>query len=321
MFTRPELDAAHALIGATLAPTPAIPWPLLAARTGAEVWVKHENHLPTGAFKVRGGLVFMDAHRRSGGGGVVSATRGNHGQSLAYAGRRAGVPVTIVVPHGNSREKNAAMAGYGATLVEHGADFDEARAHASALAQGRGLLFVPSFHPALVKGVATWALELFTSVPDLDAVYVPIGMGSGICGAILVRDLLGLRTEIIGVQSAGAPAYARSFNEGRLVALDSATTHADGMATRVPDAAALAIILAGAARVVTVGDDEVAAAIRAYWTDTHNLAEGAGAAPLAALMQERERMAGRRVGLPLCGGNIDLALFRSWVLDTLPHPS
>jgi len=321
MFTRPELDAAHALIGATLAPTPAIAWPLLAARAGTEVWVKHENHLPTGAFKVRGGLVFMDAHRRGGGGGIVTATRGNHGQSLAFAGRRAGVPVTIVVPHGNSREKNAAMTGYGATLIEHGADFDAARAHAGVLARDCGLLLVPSFHPALVQGVATWALELFSAVPELDTVYVPIGMGSGICGAILVRDMLGLRTEIVGVQSAGAPAYARSFQEGRLVALDSATTHADGMATRIPDPAALAIIQAGAARVITVTDDEVAEAICAYWTDTHNLAEGAGAAPLAGLMQERGRMKGRRVGLPLCGGNIDLALFRSWVLGTLPHPS
>ena len=165
-----------------------------------------------------------------------------------------------------------------------------------------------------MTGVATWALELFTAVPDLDTVYVPIGMGSGICGAILVRDLLGLRTEVVGVQSTGAPAYARSFQEGRLVALDSAVTHADGMATRIPDPAALAIIQAGAARVVRVSDDEVAAAVRAYWIGTHNLAEGAGAAPLAALAQERERMAGRRVGLPLCGGNIDLALFRSWVL-------
>ncbi|MGI4944391.1 MAG: threonine dehydratase [Janthinobacterium lividum] len=314
MFIRPELDAAHALIGATLAPTPAIAWPLLAARTDAEVWVKHENHLPTGAFKVRGGLVFMDAHQRGDGGGIVTATRGNHGQSLAFAGRRAGVPVTIVVPYGNSREKNAAMTGYGATLIEHGADFDAARAHAATLATERGLAFVPSFHPALVTGVATWALELFSAVPDLDVVYVPIGMGSGICGAIVVRDLLGLRTEIVGVQSVGAPAYARSFLEGRLVTLDSATTHADGVATRVPNPEALAIIQAGAARVITVTDDEIADAIRAYWTDTHNLAEGAGAAPLAGLMQERERMAGRRVGLPLCGGNIDLALFRSWIL-------
>ena len=314
MFIRPELDAAHALIGATLAPTPAIAWPLLAARTDAEVWVKHENHLPTCAFKVRGGLVFMDAHQRGGRGGIVTATRGNHGQSLAFAGRRAGVPVTIVVPYGNSREKNAAMTGYGATLIEHGADFDAARAHAATLATERGLAFVPSFHPALVTGVATWALELFSAVPDLDVVYVPIGMGSGICGAIVVRDLLGLRTEIVGVQSVGAPAYARSFLEGRLVTLDSATTHADGVATRVPNPEALAIIQAGAARVITVTDDEIADAIRAYWTDTHNLAEGAGAAPLAGLMQERERMAGRRVGLPLCGGNIDLALFRSWIL-------
>lgn len=314
MFTRPELDAAHALIGATLAPTPVIAWPLLAARTDAEVWVKHENHLPTGAFKVRGGVVFMDAHQRGGGGGIITATRGNHGQSLAFAGRRAGVPVTIVVPYGNSREKNAAMMGYGATLIEHGADFDSARAHAATLATEGGLAFVPSFHPALVTGVATWALELFSAVPDLDVVYVPIGMGSGICGAIVVRDLLGLRTEIVGVQSVGAPAYARSFLEGRLVTLDSATTHADGVATRVPNPEALAIIQAGAARVITVTDDEIADAIRAYWTDTHNLAEGAGAAPLAGLMQERERMAGRRVGLPLCGGNIDLALFRSWIL-------
>ncbi len=314
MFTRPELDAAHTLICVTLAPTPAIAWPLLAARAGAEVWVKHENHLPTGAFKVRGGLVFMDAHQRGGEGGIVTATRGNHGQSLAFAGRRAGVPVTIVVPHGNSREKNAAMTGYGAMLVEHGADFDAARVHAGVLARDRGLLFVPSFHPALVKGVATWALELFLAAPELDTVYVPIGMGSGICGAILVRDMLGLQTEIVGVQSVGAPAYARSFQEGRLVTLDRATTHADGIATRVPDATALAIIQAGAARVITVTDDEVADAIRAYWTDTHNLAEGAGAAPLAGLMQERRRMTGRRVGLPLCGGNIDLALFRSWVM-------
>ena len=314
MFTRPELDAAHLLIRTAMAPTPAIAWPLLSARAGTEVWVKHENHLPTGAFKVRGGLVFMDAHQRAGGGGIITATRGNHGQSLAFAGRRAGVPVTIVVPHGNSREKNAAMTGYGATLIEHGADFDAARAHAATLAAERGLAFVPSFHPALVTGVATWALELFSAVPGLDTVYVPIGMGSGICGAILVRDMLGLRTECGGVQSAGAPAYARSFQEGRLVTLDSATTHADGVATRVPDPAALAIIQAGATRVITVTDDEVADAIRAYWTDTHNLAEGAGAIPLAGLMQERRCMAGRRVGLPLCGGNIDLALFRSWVL-------
>jgi len=316
MFTRSALDAAQTLVRAALPPTPQIEWPLLAGRTGARVWVKHENHLPTGAFKVRGGVVFMEQVRRDhpDGIGVISATRGNHGQSLAFAGRRAGLAVTIVVPHGNSREKNAAIAAYGARLIEHGADFDDARAYAEALGAEHGLLFAPSFHPSLVVGVATWALELFTAVPDLDTVYVPIGLGSGVCGAILVRDLLGLQTEIVGVQSVAADAYARSFAAGRVVTTATAATLADGMATRIPDPAALAIIQGGAARIVTVTDDEVAAAIRAYWTDTHNLAEGAGAAPLAALMQEKDEMAGRRVGLPLCGGNIDLALFRSWVL-------
>lgn len=316
MFTRSELDAATSLIREALPATPQIEWPLLAERTGAQVWVKHENHLPTGAFKVRGGVAFMERFRREhpGSAGVISATRGNHGQSLAFAGRRAGVPVSIVVPHGNSREKNAAMQAYGARLIEHGADFDEARVHAETLGPEQGLLFAPSFHPSLVTGVATWPLELFAAAPGLNTVYVPIGLGSGICGAILVRDMLGLRTEIVGVQSAGADAYARSFAAGRVVTIATATTQADGMATRIPDPAALAIIRHGAARIVTVTDDEVAAAIRAYWTDTHNLAEGAGAAPLAALIQERDRMAGRRVGLPLCGGNIDLALFRSWVL-------
>lgn len=315
MFTRSDLARAQDLLRPVLSATPAIAWPLLAARAGTGVWVKHENHLPTGAFKVRGGVVFMDGHCRANGtAGVVSATRGNHGQSIAFAGARLGVPVTVVVPHGNSREKNAAMAGYGATLIEHGDDFDQARTHAAALAREGGLTYVPSFHPSLVLGVATWALELFTAVPDLDTVYVPVGLGSGICGAILVRDLLGVRTEVVGVQSTGAAAYARSFEAGRVVELDRADTLADGMATRQPDPAALQIILAGAARIVTVTDDEVAAAIRAYWTDTHNLAEGAGAAPLAALLQERERMAGRKVGLPLCGGNIDMALFRSWVM-------
>jgi len=316
MFTRPALDDATRLIRATLPPTPQIGWPLLAERAGAQVWVKHENHLPTGAFKVRGGLVFMDHVRRErpSGVGVISATRGNHGQSLAFAGRQAGISVTIVVPHGNSREKNAAIQGYGARLIEHGEDFDEARAYAEGLGAEQGLLFAPSFHPSLVTGVATWPLELFTAVPDLETVYVPIGLGSGICGAILVRDMLGLRTEIVGVQSVAADAYARSFAAGRVVTTATAATLADGMATRIPDPAALAIIQRGAARIVTVTDDEIAAAVRAYWTDTHNLAEGAGAAPLAALMQERDKMAGRRVGLPLCGGNIDLALFRSWVL-------
>jgi len=316
MFTLEELEAAARLVHEAFPPTPQIAWPLLAARTGAEVWVKHENHTPTGAFKLRGGLVYMDRLRRErpGVAGVVSATRGNHGQSLAYAGRRHGVPVTILVPHGNSREKNAAMRAFGARLVEHGEDFDAAREEAARLAAAEGLEFAPSFAPDLVLGVATYALEFFRASPPLDALYVPIGLGSGICGCILARDLLGLATEIVGVQSAGAPAYALSFAAGRVVATPKAETRADGMATRVPDRSALAIIRRGAARIVTVTDEEVAAAIRAYWQDTHNLAEGAGAAPLAALMREREAMRGRRAGLVLSGGNIDLDLFRDWVL-------
>lgn len=317
MFDLPALEAAARLIHHVFPPTPQFAWPLLAARSGAEVWVKHENHTPTGAFKLRGGIVYMDRLRRQRPSvpGVISATRGNHGQSLAYAGARAGVPVTILVPHGNSAEKNAAMRAFGARLIEHGADFDAARQEAERLARAEGLEFAPSFAPELVLGVATYALELFRGAPALDALYVPIGLGSGICGCIMARDLLGLRTEIIGVQSEGAPAYALSFKAGRVVETKEARTLADGMATRIPDPVALALIQRGASRIVTVTDAEVAAAIRAYWQDTHNLAEGAGAAPLAALLRERERMRGRRVGLVLSGGNIDLELFRRWVLD------
>jgi threonine dehydratase len=318
MFDLPALEAAASLVHTHMPPTPQYAWPLLAARLGCEVWVKHENHTPTGAFKVRGGLVFIERLKRERPAcpGIVSATRGNHGQSLAYAGAKFGVPVTIVAPHGNSVEKNAAMRAFGAELIKHGRDFDEARANAEALAAERRLEFAPSFAPDLVKGVATYALELFRAAPPLDAVYVPIGLGSGICGLIMARDLLGLSTEIVGVQSTQANAYARSLAAGRIVPTDSADTRADGMATRVPDRDAFEIIRRGAARIVEVTDEEIAEAIRIYWTDTHNLAEGAGAAPLAALMQERDRMRGRRVGVILCGGNIDLALFRSWVLGS-----
>ena len=316
MFSLPELEAALSLVHESFPGTPQYAWPLLTERCGAEVWVKHENHTPTGAFKLRGGLVYAERLRRERPHvrGIVSATRGNHGQSLAWAGRRYGIGVTVVVPHGNSVEKNAAMRAFGARLVEHGDDFELAREEATRLAVAEKLEFAPSFAPDLVKGVATYSLELFRGAPPLDAVYVPIGLGSGICGAILVRDLLGLKTEIIGVQATGAPAYARSFAEGQVVALNRAETHADGVAVRQPDADAFAIIRAGAARIVTVSDNDIANAIRAYWTDTHNLVEGAGAAPLAALLQERTRMAGKRVGLVISGGNIDLALFRSWVL-------
>jgi threonine dehydratase len=310
----PDLDAierAAALVHAVMPPTPQIGWPLLAARCGAEVWVKHENHTPIGAFKMRGGLAYMAAlrEREPQVTGVVAATRGNHGQSVALAARRYGLAATIVVPHGNSREKNAAMAGFGATLVEHGRDFQAAYEYARDLAAERGLHFVRSFDRELVAGVASYALELFRAVGRLDAVYVPIGLGSGICGTIAARDALGLATEVVGVVAANAPSYALSFAAGRAVATDSAETMADGLACRVPDPDALAVILRGAARILTVGEDEIRAAMRYLYTDTHNLAEGAGAAALAALLQEKQRMAGRRVAIVLSGGNVDREVY------------
>jgi threonine dehydratase len=317
MFSLPELEAASEIVHESFMGTPSYDWPLLAARCGANVWVKHENHAPTGSFKLRGGLVYAERMQRERPhvAGIVSATRGNHGQSLAWAGRRYGIAVTIVVPHGNSREKNAAMRAFGATLIEHGVDFEAAREEAFRLADERGLEFAPSFAPDLVKGVATYSLELFRGTPELNALYIPIGLGSGICGAIFTRDLLGLRTEIIGVQSTGADCYARSLAAGHIVVMNRADTLADGMAVRQPDPEAFDIIRRGVSRIVSVTDAEIGAAIRAYWTDTHNLVEGAGAAPLAALLQERERMAGKRVGLVVSGGNIDLELFRRWVVD------
>ena len=316
MFDLAQLQRAQQVVHAAMPPTPAHAWPLLSERLGATAIVKHENHTPIGAFKVRGGLVYLDRltrerpHTR----GLVSATRGNHGQSLAFAASRYRMPVTIYVPQGNSTEKNRAMRAFGADLVEFGEDFQVAREEAGRHASRDGLELVPSFHPDLVMGVATYALELFRTAPDLDILYVPIGQGSGICGCILARDLLGLSTEIIGVQSTLAPSYALSFAAGAVVMTNSSDTLADGMATRVPDADALAIIRKGASRIVQVTDDEVAAAIRAYWTDTHNLAEGAGAAPLAAALQDKARLSGKRVGLILSGGNIDFDLFRRWVV-------
>ena len=320
MFTLQELRAAHEVVLGALRPTPALAWPLLNERLGAEVVVKHENHLPTGAFKVRGGLTYVDAlmRREPATRGIISATRGNHGQSLAFAGRRAGLDVTILAPQGNSSEKNAAMRALGANLIEFGRDFQAAREEAMRLAASRGSHMVPSFHRDLALGVGTYALELLSERPGLDVLYAPIGQGSGICGCIAARDALGLKTEIVGVQSAEAPAYALSFAAGHAVATDSADTLADGMATRVPDQEALDVILKGAARITLVSDEEVAAAVRAYWTDTHNLAEGAGAAALAAAVKERSRLKGRKVGLVLSGGNIDFDLFRRWVA---PAPS
>ena len=293
--------------------TPQYAWPLLSARAGAEVWVKHENHTPIGAFKLRGGLVYMDALKRERPEvtSVIAATRGNHGQSIAYAAARAGLACVLAIPEGNSVEKNAAMEAWGAELVVAGHDFQAALEYARERAAGEGLHFVESFDPRLVAGVASYSLELFEAVPDLDAVYVPIGLGSGICGAIAARDALGRKTEVIGVTSTEAPCYALSFKTGEPVSTNSADTFADGMACRVPVAAAVAAINAGAERVVTVSEAEIKAAMRALYQDTHNLAEGAGAAATAALLQERDRMAGKTVGVILSGGNMDIDLYRS----------
>ena len=315
MFDLRQLERAHEMVGQAVPPTPAYAWPLLTERLGTRVVVKHENHTPIGAFKVRGGLVYMERVKREQPNtpGIISATRGNHGQSLAFAATRHGLRATICVPHGNSVEKNRAMRAFGAELVEHGEDFEAARDEAMRRGQFEGLHMVPSFHPDLVLGVATYALELFRTAPDLDILYVPIGQGSGICGCIMARDLLGLKTEIVGVQSTEAPSYALSFAAGTVVTTETGNTLADGMATRIPVAEALAIIRKGASRIVQVTDDEVGAAIKVYWTDTHNLAEGAGAAPLAAALQDKAKNRGKRVGLILSGGNIDFDLFRKWV--------
>ena len=312
MFTLAELEAVLPVVRAAVPPTPQFAWPLLKARLGAEVVVKHENHTPVGAFKVRGGLVYFDRLKRARPGvrGVVSATRGNHGQSIAFAGARAGVAVTIVVPRGNSPEKNAAMRAFGAELVEHGRDFDEAKARAEALARERGLEFAPSFSKDLVLGVATYAYELFSAERGLDTVYVPIGLGSGICGVIGARDAMGLKTKVVGVVSDKAACYSLSFREGRSISTESSLTFADGMAVRVPDPAALELIRRGAERVVEVTDDEVAEAIRVLFTDTHATAEGAGAAPLAAFMKEKGK---GRVAVVLSGQNID----RAWIQQVL----
>jgi threonine dehydratase len=320
MFDLRELERAHEIVGQAVPATPAHAWPLLAERLGTRVVVKHENHTPIGAFKVRGGLVYLERLKRERPNtpGIISATRGNHGQSLAFAASRQGVPAVIYVPRGNSVEKNRAMKAFGIELVEHGEDFQAAREEAERRAQFAGLHMVPSFHPDLVLGVATYALELFRAAPDLDILYVPIGQGSGICGCIKARDLLGLKTEIVGVQSTEAPSYALSFAAGTIVTTETSNTLADGMATRIPDPDALAIIRQGASRIVQVSDDQVAAAVRAYWTDTHNLAEGAGAAALAAALQEKSRLQGKRVGLVLSGGNIDFDLFKRWVMADAP---
>lgn len=317
-FSLPALVEAADLVHAAIPKTPAYRWPLLASRSGCEVWVKHENHTPLGAFKVRGGLVYADWLRKQDpdATSIVAATRGNHGQSVAFAARRAGLRAVIVVPHGNSVEKNAAMRSLGAELVEHGHDFQEALEYALDLARRDRLHAMPSFHERLVMGVASYALELFADVGDIDTVYVPIGLGSGICGTMAVRDALGLRTKVVGVVASRAAAYALSFAAGKPVATNSADTLADGLAVRVPSPQAVDMVCRGAERIVTVDDDEILAAMRHYYTDTHNLAEPAGAAALAALLKEKSAMAGRRVALILSGANVDRPLFQQALAQT-----
>ncbi|WP_409318736.1 threonine dehydratase [Pseudomonas sp. KCJK9016] len=311
LLTRQDIEQAARQVYQVMPATAQYRWPLLAERLGCTVWVKHENHTPTGAFKVRGGITFMHWLRREHPNvkGIVSATRGNHGQSLALAAREAGLKALIVVPQGNSLEKNNAMRGFGGEVVEYGRDFDEAREEAARLAQAHGLFLVPPFHTELVKGVATYALELFSAAPDLHTVYVPIGCGSGICGVIAARDALGLETRVVGVVSTEAAAAKLSFEAKTLCETASANTFADGLAVRKPIAEAFDVYGAGAARIVSVSEEEIAEAVRVYYTDTHNLAEGAGAAALAALMQERQKMQGQRVGVILSGGNIDRSVY------------
>jgi threonine dehydratase len=305
-----EIQSAAKLIYQSMSPTPQYSWPLMNVRAGAEVWLKHENHSPVGAFKVRGGLVYMDWLRRERPEvkTVVSATRGNHGQSLAYAAAQYGIRVVIVVPFGNSVEKNRAMRALGAELVEFGEDFQEASEHAERLERENGWHWVPSFDMRLVIGVATSTLELFTACPAMDTIYVPIGMGSGVCGTIAVRNALGLATKIVGVVSTHAPAYAQSFAAGEVKEHEACTLIADGVACRKPDATALEIIKAGVDRIVLIDDDEVREAMRACFADTHNVAEGAGAIGLAALLKDRPA-GGQTVGTVLTGGNVNSELF------------
>ena len=309
--TLQEIAEAQKLIYQLMVPTPQISWPLLNQKLEAKVWIKHENHTPISAFKARSAVFYAAQlfRARNGVRGMITATRGNHGQSVALAGQRFNVPVTIVVPHGNSVEKNAAMRGQGAHLIEFGDDFQESREHAERLSQEQGLHFVPPFHRDIVTGVATYWMELFTAVPDLDAVYAPIGMGSGICAACAVRNGMKLKTKIIGVAAEGAPAYALSFDAGRNIAAIVTTLIADGMACRVPDDDALEIMQKNVDHVVQVSDEEIRHAMRIYFSDTHNLIEGAGAASLAAALKEKNSLGGKRIALIATGGNVDRDVF------------
>lgn len=306
-----DIEAAAEVVYRAFPPTPQYRWGLLSERLGASCWVKHENHTPVGAFKIRGGLTYFDQLKQRGTlpRAVISATRGNHGQSIGWAARTHGVRCTIVVPRGNSLEKNAAMRALGVQLIEHGDDFQESREHAMRLAAERGAHMVPSFHKDLLRGVSTYWWECFKAVPQLDVVYVPIGQGSGACSAVAAKQALGHPARIVGVVSAHATTYADSIAAGRVVEAPVTTQLADGMACRVADAQALAILAPALDHIVQVTDDEVAAAMRAIFADTHNVAEGAGAAAFAAAMQEKENLQGLNVGVTLCGGNVDSDTF------------
>jgi threonine dehydratase len=310
--TKSEIETAAQTVYTAMPATPQYIWPLLRVATETNVWVKHENHTPIGAFKVRGGLVYMANLRadKPGVSGVIAATRGNHGQSIAFAARANGINAVIVVPEGNSSEKNAAMEAFGAELLVHGHDFQAALEYAEGLAVERGLEMVPSYAMSLAPGVATYGMELLTAAPDIHTLYVPIGLGSGITGCIAAREAMGLKTEIVGVVAENAPAYALSFAKGEPVSTNRADTFADGLACRVPATDAVPVICEYAARVITVSEDEIRNAMRLYYTATHNLSEGAGAAALAGLLQERSIMAGKTVGVVLSGGNIDRALYQ-----------
>ena len=313
-----EIKEAQQLVYAVMPPTPQYMWPLLCERVGAEVWVKHENHTPIGAFKARTAVVYTSELFRESEGpsGLVTATRGNHGQAVALAASRFKVTAHIVVPKGNSAEKNAAMRAQGADLIEFGNDFQEAKEHAQKLADEHGWHFVPPYHRDIVKGVATYWLEFFSAVADVEVVYVPIGQGSGICACCAVRNGMKLETKIVGVVADGAPAYALSFEAGRKIAAPVSTVLADGMACRVPDDAALEVILENVDRVVRVSEEEIRLAMKFYFTDTHNVVEGAGAAGLAAALKEKHALRGKRVGLVATGGNVDHDVFASVLLDS-----
>ena len=315
MFTLNELHRASDVIYRSMQPTPQYHWPQLSELAGCNVWVKHENHTPTTAFKVRGGLYLLSQWVKEDCKlpGILSATRGNHGQSLSFAGNKHGVPVTIVVPECNNLDQNMAIKSFGANLIVHGKDFEAARQHSLSLQASTGYKIVSPFERELVVGVATYAYELFNAVKDLDTVYVSVGMGSGICGLIHVRDLLGLKTEIVGVVAENAPTFKRSFDAGKIVATEEANTFADGVATRSPMSEAFEIIQRGASRIITVSEQQIAHAMYAYFKMTHNLAEGAGAVPLAGLLKEKEHMQDKNVSVVLSGGNIDFSRFTEHV--------